>query len=261
MSSADPIRRSSHGAARSGSAGRFRRFRNLQLVPRGVGLRPDNLETCNKTLIREISLLRGERPQVHNYKKRKFGGDKAKGALFRLRPWGCVFYLAISSMVKREDRSLQAQFYQYGEDSGTTVSGRRIGFGIKDSKESLAAFTWACANLVEPNDTIYLIHAYEINALSNPGLCEVSNIIFDYQRRCHIKQFKCHCIQIIGNPAQKVAEATRLHQCDLLILGARRQSDLLRAILGCKASDIAQTCPCPVMIVKMPKVRSSLARL
>jgi nucleotide-binding universal stress UspA family protein len=151
-------------------------------------------------------------------------------------------------------KSAEARYSQCPMPNCETFAGRKIAFGITDSRESLAAFSWACANIVQENDTLLLVHACE-NATSSKS--EANEILEEYQSRCLKLGFKCLTMTVTGRPVVQIAETARNLFVDLVVLGSRRRNNLMKALLGSTASKIAQKCQCPVMIVKLPKVITS----
>eukprot|EP00291_Cryptomonas_curvata_P001817 CAMPEP_0172190266 /NCGR_PEP_ID=MMETSP1050-20130122/23016_1 /TAXON_ID=233186 /ORGANISM="Cryptomonas curvata, Strain CCAP979/52" /LENGTH=189 /DNA_ID=CAMNT_0012865117 /DNA_START=205 /DNA_END=770 /DNA_ORIENTATION=- len=131
---------------------------------------------------------------------------------------------------------------------------RKVAFGIKHSKESYSAFLWACANLVQLNDTVFLVHVYQKdNILDDGGFLEACAVITQYEDSCRRQRLKYRSLVVPGNPAEKIAALASFHQFDLVILGSKRRNHLVRTLLGCTASAISQRCPCPTMVIKQPK--------
>ena len=174
---------------------------------------------------------------------------------------GARFPIFLAQMRRGDEAHFisKTQFSQCTGKDMFSFAGRKIAFGIKNSKESQAAFVWACANIVQPSDILYLVHIYERNILSKEGgLSEANELVEEYENRCHLMRLKCHSVIMTGSPLVQFPESARTLSADLVVLGSKRRSNLMRAFLGCTASDIAQQCPCPVLIIKVPKVMTFL---
>jgi nucleotide-binding universal stress UspA family protein len=139
------------------------------------------------------------------------------------------------------------------KDFGTPTTSRTLAFYINNSKESFSAFSWASANLIQPNDQLLMIHVYSSYTKAPTG----SDFLSRFDELCTRNKLRHEIIVVDGDPAYRIAEITARRRCDLCILGMKTKSALMRTVHGCLASQTASLCLCPVVIVKIPKVSSS----
>lgn len=61
---------------------------------------------------------------------------------------------------------------------------------------------------------------------------------------------RCDCEILEGDPATCIAEAARVHEADLLVVGSRGHGALASALIGSVSRGVLDRSPVPVMIVR-----------
>jgi nucleotide-binding universal stress UspA family protein len=75
---------------------------------------------------------------------------------------------------------------------------------------------------------------------------------FDRQLHAYREAFNCNCeLEIVtGDPATEILRLSRIHQCDLVVLGTRDLTGIDRVVKGSVSHEVAAEAPCAVFIVR-----------
>lgn len=130
------------------------------------------------------------------------------------------------------------------------AEGRTILFAACDSQESVAAFSWARANLLRQLDTVVLVHAYEkdrVFAASNP-LKEGQRVVSQFAALCKEKGVQFRVVLAQGCAAKVITAAAHANKCDLCVMGCRGLSAVRRAIAGSVHPPSVSICLAPLRV-------------
>ena len=74
-------------------------------------------------------------------------------------------------------------------------------------------------------------------------------ILDDTISRLDLSDLEWESVEEIGDPAGALAEACRVHEADVLVVGRRGAGLIERLVLGSVADRVVRYAPCPVMVV------------
>jgi len=75
------------------------------------------------------------------------------------------------------------------------------------------------------------------------------NILDETVRQLDLEGIEWEAIEEIGEPATALADACRMREADLLVVGRRGAGFVERLVMGSVADRVARYAPCPVLIV------------
>ena len=118
--------------------------------------------------------------------------------------------------------------------TGSTVQPRLVAFAVTCSADNRAAFDWACANLMLPDDIVVLVHAYSRNRMfAGTQSAAGARLISHFEVLLNQRGFLNYRInQREGAPVDVICQAVLAHGCDMCIVGGRRTNMLKRAVFG-----------------------------
>jgi nucleotide-binding universal stress UspA family protein len=80
---------------------------------------------------------------------------------------------------------------------------------------------------------------------------EKSNLLLEPFRKMLTEKGISFADRILeGSPGTMIAEAARIENCDMIIMGSRGRSDLEGLFLGSVVHRVLQSAPCPVLVVR-----------
>ncbi|XP_057513460.1 universal stress protein PHOS32-like isoform X1 [Actinidia eriantha] len=118
---------------------------------------------------------------------------------------------------------------------------RKLGVAMDFSKGSKVALKWAVDNLLDKEDTLFIIHVK-----SSEGN-ESRNLLWSSTGSLVGKIYW-------GDARDKLCEAVGGLKLDCLIMGSRGLGSIQRIVLGSVSSHVIANATCPVTIVKDPNV-------
>jgi nucleotide-binding universal stress UspA family protein len=62
--------------------------------------------------------------------------------------------------------------------------------------------------------------------------------------------FRCVCEMRQGRPAEEILKAVEQHQCDVILIGSRGESNARRVTMGETGNEVVMKAPVPVIVVK-----------
>lgn len=62
--------------------------------------------------------------------------------------------------------------------------------------------------------------------------------------------FGCVCEMRQGRPAEEILKAVEQHQCDVILIGSRGESNARRVTMGETGNEVVMKAPVPVIVVK-----------
>ncbi|XP_068738313.1 universal stress protein Slr1101-like [Montipora capricornis] len=145
---------------------------------------------------------------------------------------------------------------------------RKVLIAVDGSEHGDRAFEWYLTNLYNKEDSVIVLHAFEIPPLpysSGPFVFayyeEWSEMVSDlrgqatemmrkYEQRCKEKKMHYEMILVVGKPAGNViCKEAEKEKVELIVTGSRGLSKTRRTILGSVSDYIVHHTCCPVCIV------------
>lgn len=145
---------------------------------------------------------------------------------------------------------------------------RKVLIAVDGSEHGDRAFEWYLTNLYNKEDSVIVLHAFEIPPLpysSGPFVFayyeEWSEMVSDlrgqatemmrgYEQRCKEKKMHYQMILVVGKPAGNViCKEAEKEKVELIVTGSRGLGKTRRTILGSVSDYIVHHTCCPVCIV------------
>ncbi|GFZ01685.1 adenine nucleotide alpha hydrolases-like superfamily protein [Actinidia rufa] len=123
------------------------------------------------------------------------------------------------------------------------------------SKGSKVALKWAVDNLLDKEDTLFIIHvkSSEGNESRNLLWSSTGSPLIPYTELCDLEVTVVGKIYW-GDARDKLCEAVGGLKLDCLIMGSRGLGNIQRIVLGSVSSHVIANATCPVTIIKDPNV-------
>mmetsp|Transcript_28877 Transcript_28877/g.62355 ORF Transcript_28877/g.62355 Transcript_28877/m.62355 type:complete len:162 (-) Transcript_28877:30-515(-) len=137
---------------------------------------------------------------------------------------------------------------------------RRVAVALQQDSADFV-FHWLLKNLTLPQDTVYLLHAADINTTPpGPKPEEIRALELDfmkfvrpYQDELRKQKLPSEALLLRGDPKHALVEATVENQIDLLVVGNRGMGAIKRALLGSVSTHCIHHCTCAVAVVRLPE--------
>lgn len=135
-----------------------------------------------------------------------------------------------------------------------------------------SAYALQVAVSMFPNQTLHLLHAFDMPQLDNRKDLPLQVESFKYTRDADLTAFvtstvlpedaRQRLVRLVeyGQPAQLVREYVQDRGADLVVLGTRGRGSMLEALIGSTAKSILHSLPCDALVVRGPSARSPAAR-
>ena len=135
----------------------------------------------------------------------------------------------------------------------------RIVVGVDGSRHSLVALEWACREAELRQDTLELVSAWSLSAVSSAGASQEVIDILQAAAQDAVETGRQRAGQLApgievatrvyrGQPARVLVE--RAEGADLLVVGSRGLGEFKALILGSLSQACSQHSPVPVVIVR-----------
>ncbi len=135
----------------------------------------------------------------------------------------------------------------------------RIVVGVDGSRHSLVALEWACREAQLRHDTLELVSAWSLSAVSSAGASQEVIEVLEEAAREAVDSGRQRATQLApeievstrvyrGQPARVLVE--RATGADLLVVGSRGLGEFKALLLGSVSQECSQHSPVPVVIVR-----------
>lgn len=139
---------------------------------------------------------------------------------------------------------------------------RKIIVGVDPSESAQRAFEWALNN-AHPEDTVVVVHAWQIHAVAAMDIPEAYNEVdFDLDARRFLKDFVAEALELViddgrgptvttnvvrGHPGRALIDLS--DDADLLVVGSRGFGGFRGLLLGSVSTYVVHHAKCPVVVV------------
>ncbi len=135
----------------------------------------------------------------------------------------------------------------------------RIVVGVDGSRHSLVALEWACREAELRHDSLELVSAWSISAVSSAGASQEVVEVLEAAAQEAVESGRQRATQLApgievstrvyrGQPARVLVE--RAAGADLLVVGSRGLGEFKALLLGSVSQECSQHSPVPVVIVR-----------
>jgi nucleotide-binding universal stress UspA family protein len=135
----------------------------------------------------------------------------------------------------------------------------RIVVGVDGSRHSLVALEWACREAVLRHDSLELVSAWSLSAVSSGGASQEVIEVLEAAAQGAVESGRELAGQLApgievstrvyrGQPARVLVE--RAEGADLLVVGSRGLGEFKALLLGSVSQECSQHSPVPVVIVR-----------
>lgn len=162
---------------------------------------------------------------------------------------------------------------------GSTGGPRTIAISVDESKEAQHAFKWAVDNFVRDDDRVVILHvqtgsllptALGVDQFGNedvyipPDLTEAEAVTERVASEKLVEGFlqaatakskaKFEGRVVAGSTGDKLCDELATISADVAVIGSHGKDVLTRTFLGSVSDHVAHNSPCPLIVVKIPKV-------
>lgn len=106
------------------------------------------------------------------------------------------------------------------------------------------------ANVQEPASLYELLVAHDPEVIDQVSAEAGVHALAGAQELLNAAQLEYECEVAKGDPAHTIIDIAERFACDLIVMGARGNSVLRRAMMGSVSNEVLHASPIPVMIVK-----------
>ena len=106
------------------------------------------------------------------------------------------------------------------------------------------------ANVQEPASFYELLVAHDPEVIDRVSAEAGVHALASAQELLNAAQLEYECEVAKGDPAHTIIDIAERFACDLIVMGARGNSVLRRAMMGSVSNEVLHASPIPVMIVK-----------
>lgn len=106
------------------------------------------------------------------------------------------------------------------------------------------------ANVQEPASFYELLVAHDPEVIDRVSAEAGVHALAGAQELLNAAQLEYECEVAKGDPAHTIIDIAERFACDLIVMGARGNSVLRRAMMGSVSNEVLHASPIPVMIVK-----------
>ena len=135
----------------------------------------------------------------------------------------------------------------------------RIVVGVDGSRHSLVALEWACREAELRHDSLELVSAWSLSAVSSGGASQEVIEVLEAAAQGAVESGRQRASQLApgievgtrvyrGQPARVLVE--RAEGADLLVVGSRGLGEFKALLLGSVSQECSQHSPVPVVIVR-----------
>lgn len=113
---------------------------------------------------------------------------------------------------------------------------------------------------LQPTSTVVMAHVIA-NAGSDPDVAaghpQIDTDIVPHQPLEQLQAYqsslpcKSTIELVMGNPAEEIVRLANIHQVDLIVIGSRGLIGINRILQGSVSSEVVETAPCSVLVVKV----------
>ncbi len=114
------------------------------------------------------------------------------------------------------------------------------------------------ANVQEPASLYELLVAHDPEVIDQVSAEAGVHALAGAQELLNAAQLEYECEVAKGDPAHTIIDIAERFACDLIVMGARGNSVLRRAMMGSVSNEVLHASPIPVMIVKPDPVMAEV---